>query len=106
MLSDPPPTAVPLAWVLGRRHVTSAISGPRTFEQYEQNMVGFELSEPPMLSGTGLPCLPRQSASRGASSSRSGLVSQLVGLQHADSRHWFYSVARREQDLAKERTSR
>jgi aryl-alcohol dehydrogenase-like predicted oxidoreductase len=39
-------TAVALAWVLGRRHVTSAIIGPRTFEQYEQNMLGFELQLP------------------------------------------------------------
>jgi aryl-alcohol dehydrogenase-like predicted oxidoreductase len=39
-------TAVALAWVLGRRHVTCAIIGPRTFEQYEQNMVGFELQLP------------------------------------------------------------
>jgi aryl-alcohol dehydrogenase-like predicted oxidoreductase len=39
-------TAVALAWVLGRPHVTSAIIGPRTFEQYEQNMVGFELNLP------------------------------------------------------------
>ena len=40
------PTAVALAWVLGRRHVTSVIIGPRTFEQYEQNMIGFELQLP------------------------------------------------------------
>jgi aryl-alcohol dehydrogenase-like predicted oxidoreductase len=39
-------TAVALAWVLGRRHVTSVIIGPRTFEQYEQNMVGFDLELP------------------------------------------------------------
>jgi aryl-alcohol dehydrogenase-like predicted oxidoreductase len=39
-------TAVALAWVLGRRHVTSVIIGPRTFEQYEQNMIGFELQLP------------------------------------------------------------
>ncbi|HEY7105381.1 MAG TPA: aldo/keto reductase [Acidimicrobiia bacterium] len=40
------PTAVALAWVLGRRNVTSVIIGPRTFEQYEQNMAGFDLSLP------------------------------------------------------------
>jgi aryl-alcohol dehydrogenase-like predicted oxidoreductase len=37
------PTAVALAWVLSRRGVTAVIIGPRTFEQYEQNMAGFEL---------------------------------------------------------------
>ena len=37
------PTAVSLAWVLSRRGVTSVIIGPRTFEQYEQNMEGFDL---------------------------------------------------------------
>jgi len=37
------PTAVALAWVLSRRGVTSVIIGPRTFEQYEENMEGFEL---------------------------------------------------------------
>lgn len=40
-------TAVALAWVLGRRHITSVIIGPRTFGQYEQNMLGFELQLPP-----------------------------------------------------------
>ena len=38
------PTAVAIAWVLARRGVTSVIIGPRTFDQYEQNMEGFELS--------------------------------------------------------------
>lgn len=37
------PTAVAVAWVLARRGVTSVIIGPRTFDQYEQNMEGFEL---------------------------------------------------------------
>jgi aryl-alcohol dehydrogenase-like predicted oxidoreductase len=37
------PTAVAIAWVLGRRGVTSVIIGPRTFEQYEQNMEGFDV---------------------------------------------------------------
>jgi aryl-alcohol dehydrogenase-like predicted oxidoreductase len=37
------PTAVAIAWVRGRRGVTSVIIGPRTFEQYEQNMEGFKL---------------------------------------------------------------
>ncbi|MGX7677971.1 aldo/keto reductase [Jatrophihabitans sp. DSM 45814] len=37
------PTAVAIAWVLARRGVTSVIIGPRTFDQYEQNMAGFEL---------------------------------------------------------------
>jgi aryl-alcohol dehydrogenase-like predicted oxidoreductase len=36
-------TAVALAWVLARRGVTSVIIGPRTFEQYQQNMAGFDL---------------------------------------------------------------
>ena len=43
------PTAVALAWVLSRRGVTSVIIGPRTFEQYEQNMAGFELDLDPAL---------------------------------------------------------
>jgi aryl-alcohol dehydrogenase-like predicted oxidoreductase len=37
------PTAVAIAWALGRRGVTSVIIGPRTYDQYEQNMEGFEL---------------------------------------------------------------
>ncbi len=38
------PTAVALAWVLSRPGVTSAIIGPRTLEQYEENESGFELT--------------------------------------------------------------
>jgi aryl-alcohol dehydrogenase-like predicted oxidoreductase len=41
------PTAVALAWVLSRHGVTSVIIGPRTFEQYEQNMAGFDLQLEP-----------------------------------------------------------
>jgi aryl-alcohol dehydrogenase-like predicted oxidoreductase len=41
------PTAVALAWVLSRRGVTTVIIGPRTFEQYEQNMEGFDLQLDP-----------------------------------------------------------
>jgi aryl-alcohol dehydrogenase-like predicted oxidoreductase len=37
------PTAVAIAWVLARRGVTAVIIGPRTFDQFEQNMEGFEL---------------------------------------------------------------
>ena len=37
------PTAVALGWVLSRRGVTSVIIGPRTWDQYEQNMAGFDL---------------------------------------------------------------
>jgi aryl-alcohol dehydrogenase-like predicted oxidoreductase len=40
-------TAVAIAWVLARRGVTSVIIGPRTFEQYEQNMEGFDLTLEP-----------------------------------------------------------
>jgi aryl-alcohol dehydrogenase-like predicted oxidoreductase len=40
-------TAVAIAWVLVRRGVTSVIIGPRTFDQYQQNMEGFELSLDP-----------------------------------------------------------
>jgi aryl-alcohol dehydrogenase-like predicted oxidoreductase len=43
------PTAVALAWVLSRRGVTTVIIGPRTFEQYEQNMAGFDLALDPAL---------------------------------------------------------
>jgi aryl-alcohol dehydrogenase-like predicted oxidoreductase len=41
------PAAVALAWVLSRRGVTTVIIGPRTFEQYEQNMAGFDLALEP-----------------------------------------------------------
>jgi aryl-alcohol dehydrogenase-like predicted oxidoreductase len=41
------PAAVALAWVLSRRGVTTVIIGPRTFEQYEQNMAGFDLTLDP-----------------------------------------------------------
>ena len=41
------PTAVAVAWVLARRGVTSVIIGPRTFEQYDQNMEGFDLALDP-----------------------------------------------------------
>ncbi len=41
------PTAVAIAWVLARRGVTSVIIGPRTFEQYGQNMEGFDLTLDP-----------------------------------------------------------
>jgi aryl-alcohol dehydrogenase-like predicted oxidoreductase len=41
------PTAVAIAWVLSRRGVTSVIIGPRTFDQYEQNMEGFVLQLDP-----------------------------------------------------------
>jgi aryl-alcohol dehydrogenase-like predicted oxidoreductase len=37
------PTAVAIAWTLARRGITSVIIGPRTFDQYEQNMEGFDL---------------------------------------------------------------
>jgi aryl-alcohol dehydrogenase-like predicted oxidoreductase len=43
------PAAVALAWVLSRRGVTTVIIGPRTFEQYEQNMAGFDLALDPVL---------------------------------------------------------
>jgi len=43
------PTAVALAWVLSRRGVTTVIIGPRTWEQYEQNMAGFDLDLDPAL---------------------------------------------------------
>jgi aryl-alcohol dehydrogenase-like predicted oxidoreductase len=43
------PTAVALAWVRSRRGVTSVIIGPRTFEQFEQNMEGFEIDLDPVL---------------------------------------------------------
>jgi aryl-alcohol dehydrogenase-like predicted oxidoreductase len=41
------PTAVAIAWVLARRGVTAVIIGPRTFEQYEQNMEAFDLQLEP-----------------------------------------------------------
>jgi aryl-alcohol dehydrogenase-like predicted oxidoreductase len=37
------PTAVALAWVLGRRGVTSVIIGPRSLSQYEENEAGFRV---------------------------------------------------------------
>jgi aryl-alcohol dehydrogenase-like predicted oxidoreductase len=39
-----PPTQVAIAWVAAQAGVTSVIIGPRTFEQYEQNMAGFEVT--------------------------------------------------------------
>jgi aryl-alcohol dehydrogenase-like predicted oxidoreductase len=42
-------TAVSLAWVLSRRGVTSVIIGPRTFDQYLQNMDGFDLTLEPSI---------------------------------------------------------
>ena len=42
------PTAVAIAWALARRGVTSVIIGPRTLDEYEQNLAGFDLTlEPP-----------------------------------------------------------
>jgi aryl-alcohol dehydrogenase-like predicted oxidoreductase len=41
------PTAVSIAWLLARRGVTSVIIGPRTCDQYEQNMEGFDLDLDP-----------------------------------------------------------
>ena len=38
------PTAVSLAWLLGRRGVTSVIIGPRTLDQLNDNLVGFDLT--------------------------------------------------------------
>jgi len=43
---DTTSTAVSLAWLLGRPGVTSVIIGPRTVEQLEQNLAGFDLSLP------------------------------------------------------------
>jgi aryl-alcohol dehydrogenase-like predicted oxidoreductase len=39
-----PSTQVAIAWVAAQAGVTSVIIGPRTFEQYEQNMAGFDVS--------------------------------------------------------------
>jgi aryl-alcohol dehydrogenase-like predicted oxidoreductase len=43
------PAAVALAWVLSRRGVTTVIIGPRTHQQYEENMAGFDLALDPAL---------------------------------------------------------
>jgi aryl-alcohol dehydrogenase-like predicted oxidoreductase len=40
------PSAVAIAWCLTRRGVTSAIIGPRTYEQQEECLAGFELALP------------------------------------------------------------
>jgi aryl-alcohol dehydrogenase-like predicted oxidoreductase len=40
------PTAVSLAWLLGRPNVTSVIIGPRTVDQLSQNLAGFDLELP------------------------------------------------------------
>jgi aryl-alcohol dehydrogenase-like predicted oxidoreductase len=40
------PTAVSLAWLLGRPGVTSIIIGPRTVDQLGQNLAGFALTLP------------------------------------------------------------
>jgi aryl-alcohol dehydrogenase-like predicted oxidoreductase len=44
---DTTPTAVAIAWVAGRRGVTSVIIGPRTFDQYQENLRGFEIELDP-----------------------------------------------------------
>lgn len=44
---DMTPTAVALAWVLSRNHVTCAIIGPRTLDQLKENLPAFELALPP-----------------------------------------------------------
>jgi aryl-alcohol dehydrogenase-like predicted oxidoreductase len=43
---DSTPIAVSLAWVLGRRGVTSLIIGPRSQAQMESNLPGFDLELP------------------------------------------------------------
>jgi aryl-alcohol dehydrogenase-like predicted oxidoreductase len=43
---DSTPIAVSLAWVLGRRGVTSLIIGPRRQAQMESNLPGFDLELP------------------------------------------------------------
>ncbi len=40
------PTAVSLAWVLGRRGITSIIIGPRSEAQMKENLIGFDLTLP------------------------------------------------------------
>jgi aryl-alcohol dehydrogenase-like predicted oxidoreductase len=40
------PTAVSLAWLLNRSGITSIIIGPRTIDQLEENLAGFELALP------------------------------------------------------------
>ena len=40
------PSAVSLAWCLTRRGVTSAIMGPRTLEQQDECLAGFDLDLP------------------------------------------------------------
>src|SRR3984957_6913397 len=40
------PTAVSLAWLLNRPGITSIIIGPRTLDQLDQNLAGFELVLP------------------------------------------------------------
>jgi aryl-alcohol dehydrogenase-like predicted oxidoreductase len=40
------PSAVSIAWCLTRRGVTSAIIGPRTYEQQEECLAGFDLALP------------------------------------------------------------
>jgi aryl-alcohol dehydrogenase-like predicted oxidoreductase len=43
---DTTATAVSLSWLLGRPGVTSVIIGPRTVDQLEQNLAGFDLALP------------------------------------------------------------
>jgi aryl-alcohol dehydrogenase-like predicted oxidoreductase len=40
------PTAVSIAWVLARPGVTSVIIGPRTHDQLDENLAGFDLELP------------------------------------------------------------
>ena len=40
------PTAVSIAWTLAKPGVTTVIIGPRTFDQFEENLAGFDLELP------------------------------------------------------------
>ena len=40
------PTAVSIAWTLAKPGVTTVIIGPRTFDQYDENLPGFDLELP------------------------------------------------------------
>ena len=41
------PSAVAIAWCVARDHINSVVIGPRTMEQFRDNIAGFELTLPP-----------------------------------------------------------
>jgi len=65
---DSTPTAVSLAWLLGREAVTSVIIGPKSTAQLAENLAGAALALPPEQARALDAAAPRRSAIRSGSS--------------------------------------